>query len=245
MSDERSGRRYLLRYHLAETLLQGPFVVIGREPGCDVRVDDTTISRTHARLRVLPTGVWIEDLGSRNGVVVAGQRLGREPVELEVGASFYLGSHRFTLAEVTRAPRDPSVDTTTVPTQREAPAAAVCVTAPIPAATEVAPTMSALDATDGMLLAGRIHLAAVSRPVSARFCDALYVVQDLAAASADGKARLLLAEALDLLATRPPVPELSPFLVATVRSMVSRWSAQTETPVWKRRLSVLESWKRV
>jgi len=49
-------------------------VVIGRDPGCDVRIDDPSLSRRHVRLR-LADGMTIEDLGSSNGTFVAGRRL--------------------------------------------------------------------------------------------------------------------------------------------------------------------------
>jgi DNA-binding NtrC family response regulator len=49
-------------------------VVIGRDAGCDVRVDDPSLSRRHARLRIAER-ITIEDLGSSNGTFVAGQRL--------------------------------------------------------------------------------------------------------------------------------------------------------------------------
>jgi diguanylate cyclase (GGDEF)-like protein len=53
-------------------------LVIGRDPACDVVALDDSISRRHARL--LPTGqggVALEDLGSRNGTVVNGERITR------------------------------------------------------------------------------------------------------------------------------------------------------------------------
>ena len=49
-------------------------IVLGRDPECDVRIDDPSISRRHARLRVADPLV-VEDLGSSNGTLVAGERL--------------------------------------------------------------------------------------------------------------------------------------------------------------------------
>jgi DNA-binding NtrC family response regulator len=49
-------------------------VVIGRDAGCDVRIDDPSLSRRHVRLRITG-GITIEDLGSSNGTFVAGRRL--------------------------------------------------------------------------------------------------------------------------------------------------------------------------
>jgi hypothetical protein len=51
-------------------------LVIGREPSCDVVLDDPLVSRRHARLRAARDGVLVEDLHSRNGVHVNGLRIG-------------------------------------------------------------------------------------------------------------------------------------------------------------------------
>ncbi|MBT8491489.1 MAG: FHA domain-containing protein [Deltaproteobacteria bacterium] len=44
-------------------------LVIGREPGCDIHIDDSTLSRQHVRLYMGET-LSVEDLGSRNGTAV-------------------------------------------------------------------------------------------------------------------------------------------------------------------------------
>jgi hypothetical protein len=49
-------------------------IVLGRDPDCDVRIHDPSISRRHARLH-LGDQLAVEDLRSRNGTFVAGGRL--------------------------------------------------------------------------------------------------------------------------------------------------------------------------
>jgi transcriptional regulator with AAA-type ATPase domain len=49
-------------------------VVIGRDAGCDVRIDDPSLSRRHVRLWIAEA-MTIEDLGSSNGTFLAGKRL--------------------------------------------------------------------------------------------------------------------------------------------------------------------------
>jgi pSer/pThr/pTyr-binding forkhead associated (FHA) protein len=49
--------------------------LIGREAGCDIVIPDRQVSRHHARLRTTPEGVYIEDLGSKNGTFYNGQAL--------------------------------------------------------------------------------------------------------------------------------------------------------------------------
>lgn len=65
--------------------------VIGRDRGCAVQIDADSISRQHARVTVHGDEVAIEDLGSKNGVWVAGERISCRMV-LTDGESFRLGS---------------------------------------------------------------------------------------------------------------------------------------------------------
>ncbi|HEY8430343.1 MAG TPA: response regulator [Sandaracinaceae bacterium] len=65
-----SGHHTGMRYPLV-----GGAVVLGRSDDCDLQLDDPKVSRVHARL-VRQGEQWlIEDLGSRNGTLVNGERL--------------------------------------------------------------------------------------------------------------------------------------------------------------------------
>ncbi len=71
--------------------------VLGRTSDCDVAVDDASVSRKHAVLR-LGGDMTIEDLGSRNGTTV--QQLPIEahrPMRIAVGSVFELGDATFVL----------------------------------------------------------------------------------------------------------------------------------------------------
>jgi predicted component of type VI protein secretion system len=74
--------RFRLRYlHHDLELFEGQFVV-GRSASCQLSLDDALVSRRHAMLVVSKDGVTVEDLESRNGVIVNGQRItGRTPVK--------------------------------------------------------------------------------------------------------------------------------------------------------------------
>jgi pSer/pThr/pTyr-binding forkhead associated (FHA) protein len=88
--------RFRLRYmqHDLE-LAEGEFVV-GRNASCQLSLDDPLVSRRHARLLVQPTGVLLEDLQSRNGVLVNGQRIhGQLPVD--AGDRILIGTQELTL----------------------------------------------------------------------------------------------------------------------------------------------------
>jgi DNA-binding winged helix-turn-helix (wHTH) protein len=57
-------------------LTNGPHL-IGRDPAGTIAIDHTSVSRRHARLTVRDTVATIEDVGSRNGTFVNGQRIDR------------------------------------------------------------------------------------------------------------------------------------------------------------------------
>ncbi len=88
--------RFRLRYmqHDLE-LAEGEFVV-GRNASCQLSLDDPLVSRRHARLLIQPNAVLIEDLQSRNGVLVNGQRIhGLLPID--VGDRILIGTQELTL----------------------------------------------------------------------------------------------------------------------------------------------------
>lgn len=51
--------------------------LIGRSPGCDIRLDDSRLSRRHAELSCLGGSWEIHDLDSKNGLLVDGQHVDR------------------------------------------------------------------------------------------------------------------------------------------------------------------------
>jgi len=65
--------------------------VIGRDPHATIWLDLPSVSRQHARLTVDGQSVTLEDLGSRNGTFLHGERV-TGPVALRDGDSIRLGS---------------------------------------------------------------------------------------------------------------------------------------------------------
>jgi pSer/pThr/pTyr-binding forkhead associated (FHA) protein len=70
----------------------GRRVLVGRAPNADLRLDDPQVSRLHARIEMRDDGVYVEDLGSRNGTrvdgaKVQGSRCLRVDEEIEIGAA--------------------------------------------------------------------------------------------------------------------------------------------------------------
>ena len=69
-------RLFALSGHaLGESFELADGAVIGRAPGCDVRLADASISRRHARLERDGLDWRLVDLGSRNGVFQGGERV--------------------------------------------------------------------------------------------------------------------------------------------------------------------------
>src|SRR5689334_180815 len=52
--------------------LASEYLTVGREPTCDVRLDDPHVSRTHAALERRGGAVYVQDLGSSGGTFVNG-----------------------------------------------------------------------------------------------------------------------------------------------------------------------------
>lgn len=73
----------------SEVTLERPRMMIGRAAGCDVRIDDASISHQHAALELGSSGYRIRDLGSTNGVQVNGARMAL--AELKHGDTIALG----------------------------------------------------------------------------------------------------------------------------------------------------------
>jgi hypothetical protein len=63
-------------------------IIVGREEGADVVIDNPSVSRRHAEIRVGEQGWVVEDLGSSNGTFVRGVKIsGPQPIGLgdEIG----------------------------------------------------------------------------------------------------------------------------------------------------------------
>lgn len=64
------GRRTLQVYDFKQ-----PSIVIGRDEQADVRIDNPSVSRRHAEIRLGDGGWVIDDLGSANGTFLKGNRI--------------------------------------------------------------------------------------------------------------------------------------------------------------------------
>jgi hypothetical protein len=90
---EAAGRLRLVAPGAVIDLVEGE-TVLGRESQAAVWLGDEAISRRHARITVAGMRATLEDLGSKNGTFLNGERLG-SPRALHEGDEVRLGSHRF------------------------------------------------------------------------------------------------------------------------------------------------------
>ena len=69
-----------------------PEIILGREPVCDVTLDDSTVSARHAKLSYHHRQWWLEDLNSTNGTSLNKEKLTTATVlasgdEIQCGAA--------------------------------------------------------------------------------------------------------------------------------------------------------------
>jgi DNA-binding winged helix-turn-helix (wHTH) protein len=76
--------------------------LLGRAEEAPTRIDVATVSRHHARILVSPGGATLEDLGSRNGTFLRGERV-VSPRSLRDGDEIGLGRIRLTFRMSDRA----------------------------------------------------------------------------------------------------------------------------------------------
>lgn len=64
------GRRVMQAYDFKQ-----PSIIVGRDDSADVIIDNPSVSRRHAEIRLGDNGWEVEDLGSSNGTFIAGGRI--------------------------------------------------------------------------------------------------------------------------------------------------------------------------
>src|SRR5688572_1557243 len=88
--------RFRLRYLQHDLELNEGTFAVGRNASCQLSLDDPLVSRRHAIFELVGNAVTIEDLNSRNGVIVNGHRI-ETKVSLSVGDRILIGSQELTL----------------------------------------------------------------------------------------------------------------------------------------------------
>lgn len=83
--------RYWLSWNQKEIPLVKGENIIGRDSAANARIDDSTISRRHARVVIADEHASIDDLGSKNGTLVRGHKMNKS-TELSDGDVITVGS---------------------------------------------------------------------------------------------------------------------------------------------------------
>jgi DNA-binding winged helix-turn-helix (wHTH) protein len=93
-----ASRFWLEAEHRTYVLGEGDHT-IGRDPRCTIRLDESSVSRRHARIRVAGTGTAVlTDLESTNGTFVGGRRV-KTDRQLRDGDTVTIGSVPFRFRE--------------------------------------------------------------------------------------------------------------------------------------------------
>lgn len=103
--------RYTLRYEFIDVPLAEGELVAGRAPDCDLVMDDAAVSRRHASFRVEDDKVMVQDLGSRNGVLVNGVSI-EEPTLLRHADRVRVGTRELVLHDTQKTRRRRAQGTT-------------------------------------------------------------------------------------------------------------------------------------
>ena len=78
--------------------LSKPELTLGRSEQVDVSIDNQNISRKHVQFKQDIDGVWVEDLKSKNGVLINGQKI-TEPVLLKDADEIQLGDLKLSFTD--------------------------------------------------------------------------------------------------------------------------------------------------
>ena len=97
--------------------LKGPSMTIGRDPQCDLHLDNRALSRRHAQIEKRGAAIWVRDLNSQNGTYVNGNRIA-EPLALNGGDVVEVGRYHVRIEGVENAREDTPVLTLTGPEGR-------------------------------------------------------------------------------------------------------------------------------
>jgi pSer/pThr/pTyr-binding forkhead associated (FHA) protein len=96
-----------------------PEVTLGRDPSCDVVIDNLGVSRRHARVTLGEEGWFVEDLDSQNGVHVCGGRV--ERYGLLADDEFSIGKFTVKFEELSGRPAPVGVATAPEPVPAASP----------------------------------------------------------------------------------------------------------------------------
>jgi pSer/pThr/pTyr-binding forkhead associated (FHA) protein len=91
--------------------LDKPSMTIGRDTDCDIQIDESSVSGSHARLEIKPSefldgqdDIFLEDLGSTNGTMVNDEKIDR--CQLKPDDVIEIGWNKFKLVDDSQGNRE-------------------------------------------------------------------------------------------------------------------------------------------
>ncbi len=96
---DTNGNVLRLSFFTGDPKLNNLGLILGRDSAnCDLHIADQSISRKHARIYKKDHQIWIEDLGSTNGLIVNGKKINSgESALLSTNGSLSIGGIELTL----------------------------------------------------------------------------------------------------------------------------------------------------
>jgi pSer/pThr/pTyr-binding forkhead associated (FHA) protein len=225
--------RFRLRYQHHDLALGDGQFVVGRSAGCQLSLDDPLVSRRHAMLIVSRDIVTVEDLGSRNGVIVNGQRIPGKTA-IQPGDKILIGSQELILL---RGRENAMRETASLPGRGTLPkmaavpdiyAALPPVIGGVPAAESSSPNLPPKDELTGEVEGDSTTV----RRVTAFKLLGGVAEKALAMGRADEAERLLAGPLADIVeATRSGKP-VSPWLVDVAAKLAAKLATTTTKGAW-------------
>jgi predicted component of type VI protein secretion system len=228
--------RFRLRYQQHDLALGDGQFVVGRSAGCQLSLDDPLVSRRHAMLVVTRDVVTVEDLESRNGVVVNGQRITAKTT-IQPGDKILIGSQELVLL---RGRDNPLRETASLPGRGTLPRLVVPAdlqplpTAMVPGGVPGGPTQQ----TDAIPLPKDDFPADVDADASTvRRVMAFKLIggvaeKALAMGRADEAERLLSAPLADIMEASRSGKPVSPWLVDVAARLAAKLATTTAKGTW-------------
>lgn len=113
-------------FEAQEVLLGDGETLIGRDQACQLRIEDGSVSRRHARLLVVNGTASIEDLGSTNGVWINDRQVTGATL-ITAGDRVKLGSYEFTIEDGEQVAVEEETHRSLPSTQYQEPVYRTCI----------------------------------------------------------------------------------------------------------------------
>jgi predicted component of type VI protein secretion system len=203
----------------------GEFVV-GRSAGCQLSLDDPLVSRRHAMLVVTKDAVTVEDLESRNGVVVNGHRIAAKTV-VQPGDKILIGSQELVLL---RGRENAMRETASLPSRGTMPKLAAATEAILRSEPSDPPTPPK-DELAALAVPGEGDSSTVRRVTAFKLLGGV-AEKALAMGRADEAERLLAGPLADLVEASRNGKPVSPWLVDVAARLAAKLATTTAKGAW-------------